>query len=45
MAHGYPFRQMDEADAREISGWRYAPPYDLYDSTADPADLAELLDP
>ena len=44
MAHGYLFRQMD-ADAREISGWRYAPPYDLYDSTADPADLAELLDP
>ena len=45
MAHGYLFRQMDDADAREISGWRYEPPYDFYDSTADPADLAELLDP
>ena len=45
MAHGCLFRQMDAADAREISGWRYAPPYDFYDSTADPADLAELLDP
>jgi [ribosomal protein S18]-alanine N-acetyltransferase len=45
MAHGYLFRQMDDADARRISGWRYAPPYDFYDSTADPADLAELLDP
>jgi ribosomal-protein-alanine N-acetyltransferase len=45
MAHGYLFRQMDDADAREISGWRYAPPYGFYDATADPADLAELLDP
>ena len=45
MAHGYLFRQMDEADAREISGWRHDPPYDCYDSTADHADLAELLDP
>jgi ribosomal-protein-alanine N-acetyltransferase len=39
------FRQMDDIDAREISGWRYEPPYDFYDSAADPADLAELLDP
>ncbi len=45
MAPRYLFRQMDDADAREISGWRYAPPYDFYDATADPADLAELLDP
>jgi [ribosomal protein S18]-alanine N-acetyltransferase len=45
MAHGYLFRQINDADAREISGWRYAPPYDFYDATADPADLAELLDP
>ncbi len=45
MAHGYLFRQMDDADAREISGWRYAPPHDFYDATADPADLVKLLDP
>ena len=45
MAPRYLFRQMDDADAREISGWRYAPPYDSYDATADPDDLAELLDP
>lgn len=45
MASRYLFRQTDDADAREISGWRYEPPYDFYDSAADPADLAELLDP
>ena len=45
MAPEHLFRQMDDADAREISGWRYEPPYDFYDPTADPADLAELLDP
>ena len=38
-------RQMDDADAREISVWRYEPPYDFYNGDADPADLAELLDP
>jgi len=45
MTPRYLFRQMDDADAREISGWRYESPYDFYDSTADPADLADLLDP
>ncbi|QIN85059.1 GNAT family N-acetyltransferase [Rubrobacter tropicus] len=35
---------MDAADAREISGWRYEPPYDFYNGDADPDDLAELLD-
>ena len=37
-------RQMDDADANEVARWRHDPPYDFYDSTADPADLAELLD-
>ncbi len=45
MLRHYSFRQMDGADAREISCWRYEPPYDFYDWTADPEDLAELLDP
>ena len=45
MAPGYLFRQMDDADAHEVSGWRYEPPYDFYDAAADPDDLAELLDP
>lgn len=41
----YLFRQMDDADTRGISGWRYEPPYDFYSGDADPKDLAELLDP
>ena len=48
MALRYLFRQMDAADARdarEISGWRYVSPHDFYVPAADPADLAELLDP
>jgi [ribosomal protein S18]-alanine N-acetyltransferase len=45
MAPGYRFHQMDDADAHEISGWRYDPPYDFYDRDADPEDLAELRDP
>jgi ribosomal-protein-alanine N-acetyltransferase len=44
MKSRYIFRQMDDADANEVARWRPDPPYDLYDSTADPADLAELLD-
>jgi hypothetical protein len=31
------FRMMTQADAVEISGWRYPPPYDFYDATADAA--------
>ncbi len=45
MTSRYLFRQMDDADANEVARWRYEPPYDFYDSAADPADLAELLDP
>ena len=42
---GYRFRPMGDEEAREISGWRYDPPYDFYDWTSDPDDLEELLDP
>ncbi len=45
MAPEYRFHQMDDADAHEVSGWRYDPPYDFYDGDADPEDLAELRDP
>jgi len=38
------FRPMNDEEAREISGWSYDPPYDFYDATSDPGDLAELLD-
>ena len=33
------------AEARAIGEWRYDPPYDFYNWTSDPEDLAELLDP
>ena len=36
---------MSQAEAEEIAGWRYVPPYDFYDHDADQRDLAELLDP
>lgn len=42
---GYLFRPMGDRETREISGWRYEPPYDFYDWTIDPDDLEELLDP
>jgi [ribosomal protein S18]-alanine N-acetyltransferase len=42
---GYRFRQMEDSEAVEISGWHYEPPYDFYDATSDPDDLQELLDP
>ncbi len=42
---GYLFSPMGDDEAREISGWRYDPPYDFYDWTSDPDDLEELLDP
>ena len=41
----YRFRPMTDEEAREISGWRYEPPYDFYDATSDKDDLEELLDP
>ncbi len=36
---------MSQAEAHAIAAWRYDPPYDFYDATGDPDDLAELLDP
>jgi len=36
---------MSQAEAEEIAGWRYVPPYDFYDVGADQRDMAELLDP
>jgi ribosomal-protein-alanine N-acetyltransferase len=41
---GYRFRQMEDSEAVEISGWHYEPPYDFYDATSDVDDLQELLD-
>src|SRR5215204_1948298 len=40
----YRFRQMEDEEATQISGWQYEPPYDFYDATSDPDDLQELLD-
>jgi ribosomal-protein-alanine N-acetyltransferase len=45
MSASYTFRQMTDGEAREISRWHYQAPYDFYDSTSDPDDLEELLDP
>jgi [ribosomal protein S18]-alanine N-acetyltransferase len=39
------FRLMSQADAEAIAGWHYPEPFSFYDWTADPNDLAELLDP
>jgi [ribosomal protein S18]-alanine N-acetyltransferase len=43
----YGFRSISERDALAILGWRYAPPYDVYnhDPAEAEADLAVLLDP
>jgi len=38
---GYRFRQMEDEEATQISGWHYEPPYDFYDATSDPDDLQE----
>ncbi len=36
---------LTQAEAEDIAGWRYEPPYDFYDWDADPRDLRELLSP
>jgi ribosomal-protein-alanine N-acetyltransferase len=41
----FTFGPMSQADAEDIASWRYEDEYAFYDWTADPADLAELLDP
>jgi [ribosomal protein S18]-alanine N-acetyltransferase len=37
--------ELTQAQAEEIAGWRYEPPYDFYDAIADAGDLAELMSP
>lgn len=44
-AFEFSFRAMSQEDAEEIARWRYPDEYAFYDWTADPDDLAELLDP
>lgn len=41
----YRFRPMTQEDAEAVASWRYPTPFSFYDWDADPADLAELLDP
>ena len=45
MTERFVVRDMTRADADAIAPWRYEPPYDAYDWSEDPADLADLLDP
>ncbi len=35
---------MQAADAEAVAAWRYQPPYDFYDTAADPSSLVEVLD-
>jgi ribosomal-protein-alanine N-acetyltransferase len=37
------FAQLTESQARDITTWEYAPPYDLYNATNDQEELDELL--
>ena len=41
----YRFRPMSQADSEAIALWHYPEPFSFYDWSADPDDLAELLDP
>lgn len=44
--NAYSFAPMDLDAATEIaSRWKYQPPYDFYDATADPDDYAEFVNP
>jgi ribosomal-protein-alanine N-acetyltransferase len=44
-AVAFRFRLMSQADAEAIALWHYPEPFSFYDWSADPNDLAELLDP
>jgi [ribosomal protein S18]-alanine N-acetyltransferase len=39
------FRPLTQADAEAMALWHYPEPFSFYDWSADPNDLAELLDP
>ena len=41
----FTIRPMTAADAHAVAAWRYPGEYSFYDASADPDDLAELLDP
>jgi len=41
----FSFGELSAQDAQRVAGWQYPAPYAFYDWTADPDDLAELLDP
>jgi RimJ/RimL family protein N-acetyltransferase len=38
-------RPLQQSDAEAIAAWHYPAPYDFYDMSSDPEDLAELMDP
>lgn len=43
---GLVYARMDVPSAREIADrWKYPPPYDFYDMTADPEDHQEFVTP
>jgi ribosomal-protein-alanine N-acetyltransferase len=41
----FAVRSLTQADAEALAAWRYPGEYAFYDFTADPLDLALLLDP
>ena len=44
--HELVYSRMDASTAREIADeWKYPPPYDFYDMTADPEDYQEFVTP
>ncbi|MDQ3218828.1 MAG: GNAT family N-acetyltransferase [Actinomycetota bacterium] len=40
----FSIRDMQAADADAVAAWRYQPPYDFYDTAAEPSSLVEVLD-